>query len=112
MDRHTIREHLDAPFLGSFEQAEDSPNFLEHLCGRNVKRDSDEPDADEAMSSLERESRRSGGKDRKKVFYRDKMAELLKPREQVNPSYNYATYPHFEHDKPPISKDEQLKRNR
>lgn len=97
MDRQTIKEHLDGPFLGSFEHVEDSPNFLEHLCSsHNPMRDSNgEPEADEALSNFERESRRSAGKDKKKVFYRDKMAELLKPGEYIKQEYNYVTYPHF-----------------
>jgi hypothetical protein len=51
-------------------------------------------------------------KDKKKVFYRDKMAELMKPGEYVKQEYKYATYTTADQNKMPISKEEQLKRNR
>lgn len=51
-------------------------------------------------------------KDKKKIFYRDKMAELMKPGEYIKQEYNYVAYSQLEHGKVPISKDEQLKRNR
>jgi hypothetical protein len=40
------------------------------------------------------------------------MAELMKPGEYVKQEYNYVAYSQFEHEKTPISKEEQLKRNR
>ena len=51
-------------------------------------------------------------KDKKKVFYRDKMAELMKPGEYVKQEYKYVTYTTADPNKIPISKEEQLKRNR
>ena len=49
--------------------------------------------------------------EKKKVFYRDKMAELLKPGEYVKTEYKYMACNQNE-GKGPLSKDEQLKRNR
>lgn len=97
MDTQGNKEQTDNAFLGSFEHVADSLNFLEHLCSDpDPHRDGNvEPEADEALSSLEPEGRRSPGKDKKKIFYRDKMADLLKPGEYIKQEYNYATYPHF-----------------
>jgi hypothetical protein len=62
---------------------------------------------------MKNERKRSGqSKEKKKIFYRDKMAELMKSDEYVKQEYNYVAYNQFEHNKTPISKDEQLKRNR
>lgn len=50
-------------------------------------------------------------KDKKKVFYRDKMAELMKPGEYVKPDYKYTA--NAQQDlSGRLSKEEQLKRNR
>lgn len=40
------------------------------------------------------------------------MAELLKPGEYIKQEYNYVAYTQYEQNKAPISKEEQLKRNR
>jgi len=40
------------------------------------------------------------------------MAELMKPGEYIKQEYNYVAYTQYEQNKVPISKEEQLKRNR
>jgi hypothetical protein len=40
------------------------------------------------------------------------MAELMKTGEYVKQEYNYIAYSQYDHEKAPISKEEQLKRNR
>ena len=40
------------------------------------------------------------------------MAELMREGEYVRPDYNYVAATHFEQGHQPISKEEQLKRNR
>ena len=51
-------------------------------------------------------------KEKKKIFYRDKMAELMREGEYIKQEYNYVAATHFEQGHQPISKEEQLKRNR
>lgn len=50
---------------------------------------------------------------RKKVFYRDKMASLISEQEmQEKDDYNYGDYSNNCRGRSPISREEQLRRNR
>jgi hypothetical protein len=56
-------------------------------------------------------SSKGRSKEKKKVFYRDKMAELMKPGEYVKPEYKYTANNTLDINSK-LSKEEQLKRNR
>ena len=50
---------------------------------------------------------------KKKVFYRDKMATLISEKEmQEKEEYNYGEFSHNGRGRSPISREEQLRRNR
>jgi hypothetical protein len=50
---------------------------------------------------------------RKKVFYRDKMISLMNEQEMLQKNeYNYGDYTQSARGKIPLSRDEQLRRNR
>jgi hypothetical protein len=46
------------------------------------------------------------------MFYRDKLAGLMKPGEFIKQEHNYVNLTPSEQNKTPLSKEEQLKRNR
>lgn len=123
MDFNHLREiqscSEDSAFLANFSP---NPDFLQELCKvesdqdsylrKDHKPDMDPEDSHSSPKDGRHDSKEKGpSREKKKVFYRDKMAELMKPGETSKLEYKYMTYNNGD-SKGPLSKDEQLKRNR
>ena len=95
MSSQNIKQFYDSEdeaFLRNFESMQESQDILEHLCkdqepnGKNVVKSQEkmeyiEGNSDNYMVSERKRSAHS--REKKKIFYRDKMAELMRPGQYV-----------------------------